>query len=138
VDLKEVAALHALFAGDGTDEEYPRGAVERDPRVGRGLDADEQRMGAVVELHHHTFERAHRRFDVEEAQHDRLVGTEDLAARDATEERVTDVSARAADGDVHGIRHTNSSALGAFGAPALWRGNYPAGCASAESTRPSS
>ena len=57
-------------------------------------------MRAVLELHHHALERLHRGLDLEQPQHDRLVGAEQLARRDAVDERVADLAGRAGDGDV--------------------------------------
>ena len=45
-------------------------------QVGGGDRVVEQVVGAVLELHHHAFERRQRRLDLEHAQHDRLVGAE--------------------------------------------------------------
>ena len=82
----------------------------------------EQRVRAVLELHDHAVERLHRRLDLEQAQHDRLVGAEQLAGGDPVDERVADLAGRAGDGDVDGwLRH------------GLER--YPAGC---RSVRPES
>ena len=68
--------------------------------VGGRLDAVEQRVGAVVELHDDAFERLHRGLDLEQAQHDRLVRAEELAGRDPVDERVADLAGGAGDGDV--------------------------------------
>ena len=76
--------------------------VERGLGVGGGLDADEQRVGAVLQLHHHALERRQRGLDLEQAQHHRLVGAEELTARDAVDERVADLARGAGDGDVDG------------------------------------
>ena len=45
-----------------------------------------------------------RRLDLEQAQHDGLVGAEQLPARDAVHERVADLARGAGDGDVDGVR----------------------------------
>ena len=55
----------------------------------------EQRVRAVLELHHHALERGHRGLDLEQAQHDGLVGAEQLTARDAVR-RARSRSGRAA------------------------------------------
>ena len=47
-------------------------------------------------------ERAHGRLDLEQAQHDRLVGAEHLARGDPEEQRVADLPGGAGDGDVDG------------------------------------
>ena len=100
VDLEQVAALHARLAGDRADEQRPAGAVERLLQGARGDDALEQRVRLVLELHDQAVERLHRRLDLEQAQHDRLVGAEQLARGDPVDERVADLAGRARDGDV--------------------------------------
>ena len=59
-----------------------------------GLDALEQRVRAVFELHDHALERRQRGLDLEQAQHDRLVGAEQVAVGDAVDERVADLARR--------------------------------------------
>src|SRR2546423_876071 len=56
VDREQVAALHACLARDRADEQRPRRAVERSLEVSGRLDADEERVGAVLQLHHHALE----------------------------------------------------------------------------------
>ena len=58
--------------------------------------------GAVVDLHDDALEHAHGGLDLEQAQHDRLVLTEELARRDAEQDGVADLAAGAGDGDVDG------------------------------------
>ena len=65
---------------------------------------DEQRVRAVLQLHHHAFERGQRGLDLEQPQHDRLVGAEQLPAGDAVDERVADLARGAGDGDVERVR----------------------------------
>ena len=62
----------------------------------------EQVMGAVLELHHDAFERRQRGLDLEHAQHDGLVGAEQVAVGDAVDEGVADLTGRAGDGHVDG------------------------------------
>ena len=73
------------------------------------LDALEQRVRAVLELHDDALERLHRGLDLEQAEHDRLVGAEQLPGRDPVDERVADLAGRAGDRDVKGwlqpVRH---------------------------------
>ena len=78
-------------------------AVERGLEVGGRLDADEQRVRAVLELHHHALERGQCGLDLEQPQHHRLVGTEQLTAGDPVDERVADLARGAGDGDVEGV-----------------------------------
>ena len=63
----------------------------------RRLDVFEQRVRAVFELHDHALERLHRGLDLEQPQHDGLVGPEQLARRDAVDERVSDLPGCAGD-----------------------------------------
>ena len=65
-------------------------------------DVGQQREGAVVELHDDALEHLQRRLDLEQAQHDGLVGAEQLARGDAEQERVADLAGGAGDGDVDG------------------------------------
>ena len=97
VHREQVAALHALLARDGPDEQRPGRAVESGLEVARRLDSREQRERTVVELHGDALEGLHRRLDLQEAQHHRLVGAEEVAARDPEEERVADLSGGAGD-----------------------------------------
>ena len=103
VDGEQVVALHARLAGDRPDEQRPRRPVEGglERRRWRTMSASE-REGAVVELHDHALERAHGRLDLEQAQHDGLVGAEQLARGDAEQQRVADLAGGAGDGDVDG------------------------------------
>ena len=63
----------------------------------------EQRVGAVLQLHHHALERGERGLDLEQAQHDGLIRAEELTGRDAVDERVADLARGAGDGDVEGF-----------------------------------
>ena len=69
------------------------------------VETGEQREGAVDQLHRDSLERAHRRRDLEQAQIDRLIGTEQLAAGDAEDEAVADLAGSAGDGHTNGIAH---------------------------------
>jgi hypothetical protein len=60
----------------------------------------QQREGAVVELHRNAFQRFHGGLDLEHAQHDRLVGAEELARGNAKQQRVADLAGGACDCDV--------------------------------------
>ena len=70
--------------------------------VGGGDDVADQGKGAVVDLHDHALERLHARLDLEQAQHHRLVGAEQLARGDAEQEGVADLAGGPGDGDVDG------------------------------------
>ena len=100
VDLEQVTALHAGLAGDGADEQRPAGAVERLGERAGGDDALEQGIRLVLELHDQALERLHRRLDLEEPQHDRLVVAEQLPGGDPVHERVANLARRTRDGDV--------------------------------------
>ena len=102
VDGEQVAPLHARLAGDRADQQRPGGAVEGGVQVGGGHDVADQGKGAVVDLHDHALERLHARLDLEEAQHHRLVGAEQLARGDAEQEGVADLACGPGDGDVDG------------------------------------
>ena len=79
--------------------EAPSKAVSRSEVATMSADQGE---GTVVDLHDHALERLHRRLDLEQAQHDRLVGAEHLARGDAEQERVADLAGCPGDGDVDG------------------------------------
>ena len=83
VHLEQLLALHALRARPGADEQRVVDAVERRVGVVGLLDAGEQRERAVVELHHDTVQRGQRGRDLEQREDHRLVGAEQVAARDA-------------------------------------------------------
>jgi hypothetical protein len=74
------------------------------------LHADEQREGAVLQLHHHALERLLRLFHrhLEEAQNDRLVLAQHFAGGDAKNDGVTDLAGCAGDRDSNGgLAHGN-------------------------------
>jgi hypothetical protein len=50
----------------------------------------------------HALHRRQRRFDVEQIEHDRLIGTQQVAARDAEEQGIADLTGCTADGDMDG------------------------------------
>ena len=68
--LRSMPALRGIEPTSSAHE-VPSKAVGE---VGGGLDVGEQREGAVVELHDDALERLHGRLDLEQAEHDRLVG----------------------------------------------------------------
>jgi hypothetical protein len=100
VGLEQVAALHALGAGAGTDEQREVGAVEDLAGVVADLDAGERREGAVVELHHDPLERLQRRLDLQQPQLDGTVGPEQRAAREAEQQAVADLTGGSGHGDL--------------------------------------
>ncbi len=68
--------------------------------VGGGDDALEKRVRLVLQLHDQALERLHRRLDLEQAQHDRLVEPEELTRGDPVDQGVPDLTGCARDGDV--------------------------------------
>ena len=100
IDSEQVASLHALLARRGADEQDPVRALESFLGLARQLHSRKQWESAVVQLHGNAFERFHGRFDLQEAEHDRLVGTEHLAGGDPEEERIADLACRAGDRDL--------------------------------------
>ena len=105
VGLEQVGALHAFRARARADEQADLGAVERLVGVVERVDAREQRERAVVELHRDALDGAHRLRDLEQAQCDRGVVAEQLAARDAEQQAVADRAGRAGDSYFYGGTH---------------------------------
>ena len=64
---KQIAALHAGFARNAADEQRPIHVAKAFVQIGRRRDRFEQRKRAIVQLHHHAFERAERRWDFDQA-----------------------------------------------------------------------
>ncbi len=102
VGLEQVAALHALGAGAGADEQGEVRAVEDGVRVVADLDAGQRRERAVVELHDDALERLEGRGDLQQLQLDRGVLAEQVPARDPEEQAVADLAGGAGDGDLDG------------------------------------
>ena len=94
--------------------EVPSKAVSRSVVATMSLTSGKR---AVVDLHDHALERLHGRLDLEQAQHHRLVGAEQLARGDPEQEGVADLAGGAGDGDVdrrfgcHGARLIGRSAV---------------------------
>ena len=103
VHLEQLAALHPLRPRPGADEQRVVHAGERPVRVVGLLDACEQRERAVVELHRHAGERGKRGRDLEQMQDHGLVLAEHLAARDAEQQAVADLTGSARHRDAYGI-----------------------------------
>ena len=74
-------------------------------RVVEDVDPAQQREGAVVELHRGALGGLDRVGDLEQAQLDRGVGAEHLAAGDPEQQRVADLPGGAGDGDFDGSAH---------------------------------
>jgi len=70
-----------------------------------GSHFDEQREGAVVQLHHHALERLLRTFDrdFEQLQNDRLVLAQHFAGGDTEQQCVTDLTGGAGDSNANGL-----------------------------------
>jgi hypothetical protein len=88
-------------------------APEKAARVVGDVDAGQHRERAVVELHGGALGGLERRGDLEQAQAHRAVRAEQVAGRDAEEQRVADLAGGAGDGDGDGGRghgeHSKSS-----------------------------
>ena len=80
-------------------------------RVVVQVEPREQRKRAVDELHRHALQRAHRGWYLQQAQIDRLLGTEQLPAGDAEHEAVADLAGGARDGDSYWFAHWFISCL---------------------------
>jgi len=100
VGAQQVAPFHALLAGHCAHHQGPAGAVERLAGVAGGDHVAEQREGAVLQLHHHPVQGLKGRFDLEQAQHERLVWPQGLAGCEPEEELIPDLPGRAGDRDV--------------------------------------
>ena len=69
------------------------------------VDLAQQREGAVVQLHRGALGRLDGVGDLQQAQLDRGVGAEHLAAGDPEQKRVADLAGGAGDGDLDGVAH---------------------------------
>ena len=107
---QQVAALHALLARHCAHEQGKVGVAERNVGIVAADDAREQRECAVVQFHRHALESAERGRDLEQLQDYGLIRPEQLAARDAGEEAVTDLAGSACDGNANWGRHGRSVA----------------------------
>ena len=99
---EQVSALHAGLAGHGTHEEGNVGALEGSLGVVEDVDAAQGREGGVEQLHGGALSSLDRRRDLQEAEVDALVRTEQGTGGDAEQQRVADVAGRTSDGDVDG------------------------------------
>ena len=105
VGLEQVGSFHARPARPGADQQPDVGAGEGLLRVVGDVDPLQQREGAVVELHRRALGGFDRLRDLQQAQLDRRVGTEHLAAGDAEQERIADLAGGAGNGDLDGSAH---------------------------------
>ena len=98
----EVAALHARPARHAADEQHPIGVPVALRSVAARRDAGEQRVGAVLQLHHDALGLLDHRRDVRQAQVDLGLGPEHLAGGDPREQGVSHLAGRARDDHPHG------------------------------------
>ena len=105
VCLEQVGALHSRPARAGADEQADVAALEGGLGVVEDVDLAQQREGAVVELHRGALGGGDRVGDLEQAQLDGGIGSEHLAAGDAEEQGVADLTGGAGDGDFDGGAH---------------------------------
>ena len=104
VGLEQVAALHALRAWLGADEQREVRAVEDLVRLVADLDAGQRRERAVVELHHDALEGLEGRLDLEQLQLDGGVLAEQVPARDPEQQAVADLAGGTGHGHLDGGR----------------------------------
>ena len=105
VDGQQFSALHAGFAGHGTDQQCVVGVLEGGHRVAVGFHADQQGKGAVFEFHHDALERLLRAFNrhFEQLQNNRLVLAQHFAGGDAEQQGVTNLTGGTSDGNTDGF-----------------------------------
>ena len=70
-----------------------------------GITDFKQRERAIVQFHHHAFERAERGWNLDQMKSERLIGAEHLPGGDAKQERVTDLPGGAGHSDFNGSFH---------------------------------
>ena len=110
VGLEEVGALHALRPGARADEQRDSRAVERLAWVVVHVDRVEELERAVLELEGRALGGLHRVGDLEQPQAHRAPLAQQVAGRDAEQQRVADLAGRAGDRDVdRGLRHRYST-----------------------------
>src|SRR5919109_1565373 len=110
VGLEQIGPLHPLGAGPRPDQQCHFHAVEGLPGVVVDVGGRKQRKGAVHELERRAFGCFHGVGDLEQAQLDPLVGAEHLAACDAEQQRVADLSRSSRNCDLHAISSITASA----------------------------
>jgi hypothetical protein len=96
---EQVAALHSGPAWTRADEQGEVGPVEADRRVIGHLDVLEQAERTVLQFERGALGRTQPLRDLEQPQPHLLVRSEQVSRRDAEQQRVADLSARARDGD---------------------------------------
>lgn len=84
---EEVSALHARPPGARADEQGEVAAVEPDGRVIRHLDVLQQPEGAVLQLEGRALGCAQPLRDLQQSQPHLLLGAEEVAGRDAEQQR---------------------------------------------------
>jgi hypothetical protein len=102
VGLEQVAALHALAARPGADQQREVRALEGLGGVVVDVDPRQQRERAVVELHRRALGRLDGLRDLQQPEVHRALGAEHLAGRDPEQDRVADRAGGAGDGDCGG------------------------------------
>ena len=95
VGAEQIFALHAGSAGAGADQERPVGAGKGYIRLVGQNRLREEGKGAVIQLHCHAFERAHRRRNLQQLEDNRLLRAEQIAVGDAKDKGIADISGRA-------------------------------------------
>src|SRR3954468_16336348 len=101
VRLQQVRALHPLRPRLCPDEQDHVRTVEALLRIVVGVDAAQQREGAVVELHADPREGTHGVRDLHELEVYRRARAEHLAGGDAEQQAVADGTGRAGHGHLH-------------------------------------
>ena len=97
IGLEQVLAFHPLGARPGAHEKCDVDVLERHLGVVGLDDTLQEREGAVVELHDDALERRKRRRDLEELEDDRLVLAEHLAAGDAEQKAIANLTGGTSD-----------------------------------------
>ena len=105
VGAEKVFAFHAGGTGAGADEEGPVSPGEGCVRLVGQNCTGEEGEGAVVQLHSHAFERAHRGRDLQQLEDDRLIGAEEVAIGDAKDESIADIAGGASNCYTNGVIH---------------------------------
>ena len=92
----------AEWTDTGQREQREVHAVEHRGGIVTDLDLGQRGEGAVVELHHDPLEGLQRRGDLQQAQLDRGVLAQQVAAGEAEQQAVADLAGGAGDGDLDG------------------------------------
>ena len=105
IGREQILALHAGAARARADQQGVGAILERDIGVVGRHDALQQREGAIVELHHHAFQRLERGRDFQQVQDHRLVLAQHVAGGDAEEQGIADLAGGAGHGNMDGGFH---------------------------------